>query len=329
MDCVVESMCVYVCVRVCIEPSDSLSHLFYSPLAWFDHTQTKQTTKPNNNHSAEVNFRDEAALLKTAIEQHEAELRHMESLQQDQKAVAAQIAEMESFVAHQQNALQLEARSFDFQQKQHFDRLLQAQKEFQVLQVVQLHSTLFDLVVDKRGLHYPFINEFRLAFCPKGDVEWAEINAGWSQATQLLFLIGSSLEFRTQSWRIVPLTQGAKLMHLDKNNRKQVYNMGSTRGMAGPLRAFHALLEELGRFASSHSVQQSLVGTHNASSSSSSLMSVMPFPMTRTCIGTIDLSKLPDTDDPGWSRAIHCTACNLQYLSDVASAWEKAKLIGC
>ena len=51
---------------------------------------------------------------------------------------------------------------------------------------VRLHAALFHLVVDKRGLRYPLINELRLAYRPKGDVHWKEINAAWAQATQLL-----------------------------------------------------------------------------------------------------------------------------------------------
>ena len=242
----------------------------------------------------------------------------MRSLQKDQHTLTIELNEMEASLAQQQNALQLEARSFDFQQKQHFDKLCQAHRECDDLQAVQLHSTLFDLVIDKRGLRYPLINQLRLAFCPKGDVHWREINAAWSQAAQLLFLIGSSLEFQTPSWRIIPLTSCAKIIHLDHNQKRTVSNLGGqdgrsfARGMASSLRAFNALLDELVRHALSLNVEMPQGG--------------IPFPTTRSSVGGIDLSRLPDADDAGWSRVIQYNACNLQWLSALASQWERQKL---
>lgn len=174
-------------------------------------------------------------------------------------------------------------------QKQLTSTLQAAQLEIDKLAAADL--SLFSLVIDKRGLRYPLINELRLAFSPKGDLGWEEIQAAWGQVAQLLLF----MNLQKKDWRIIPLTLCAKIIH-----EKQVYNLGNSRScMAGALKALVRMLE----------------GT-----------SKQPFPMTASTIGDVGVAQLPNTDHPGWSRVVHYLACNLQHLSATVSQERRNKL---
>ena len=113
----------------------------------------------------EAAFESEIALLLQAISQQEEELAHLKQLKKEQVAISIELDDMEANMAHEENALELEARAMSHTQNQLTKTLQTAELEIEKLAAIDL--SLFSLVIDKRGLRYPLINEFRLAFCPK------------------------------------------------------------------------------------------------------------------------------------------------------------------
>jgi hypothetical protein len=222
-------------------------------------------------------------LLLQAISQQEEELAHLKQLKKEQEAISIELDEMEVNMANEENALQLEARAMSHTQNQLTTTLQIAEVEIEKLAAIDL--SLFSLVIDKRGLRYPLINEFRLGFCPKGDLGWDEIQVAWSQVAQLLL----TMSLHSKDWRIIPLTACAKLIH-----EKRVYNLGKDMSsMSGALKSLIRML---------HSTQQAL-----------------PFQITEDRIGDVLFSQLPNNDHPGWSRVVHYLACNLEHLSNAVS----------
>lgn len=229
-------------------------------------------------------------MLQQAVAQQEEELLHLKMLKKEQDLISSQLDEVETNFAHEENTLELEAVAMSHVQNQLTSTLQAAQLEINKLAAVDL--SLFSLVIDKRGLRYPLINELRLAFSPKGDLGWAEIQAAWSQVAQLLLF----MNLQRKEWRVIPLTSCAKIIH-----QKTVYNLGKDMpSMSGALKALILMLQ------------------HTNPS--------LPFPITDHNIGDVAIAVLPNTDHPGWSRVVHYLACNLQHLSDTVSQERRDKM---
>lgn len=257
----------------------------------------------------EESFRQEIAILSATCEQHEQELAELQKVQAEQARLSKELDTVDDYLEDERNRLEIDADAFGHVQQQLSRTLGDLQREIESLSNVRLHSVLFNLVVDNRGLRYPLINELRLAYRPKGDVHWTEISAAWAQAAQLLLLVAASVKFRSKDWRIVPLTTCAKLIHIDGKHRS-VYTLGGNDRpvkMALSLRAMNALLDQLCR----HMI---LLGHDGARP--------MPYETTRNRIGRFELSQLDENNDSGWSSVVHCMASNMQWLSDRASDYE-------
>ena len=254
-------------------------------------------------------FQDEIVILHEACKQYQEELEQLKEVQRQQLVMSRQLDDMEDFVAKEQNTFELQARAFDNDISDVSHQIRTVHDEMDSLATVRLHFALFELVVDERGLRYPLINELRLAYRPKGDVQWAEINVAWSQVLKLLLLVGTSVGFRPQKWRIVPLTSCAKLMYLE-SNRREVYTMGKQH-MASSLRALTAFLDLL--------VQHIVTLLHPTTR--------IPHDMARNRIGSWDLSRIEDGDDPGWSNVIQSISLNLLWIQDQGSEWEARQLL--
>ena len=254
-------------------------------------------------------FQEEIYILNEACTQHQEELKQLKEVQRQQLVMSQHLDEMEDFVANERNTFEFEARAFDNDISDMSHQIRTVHDEMDSLAAVRLHSALFELVVDERGLRYPLINELRLAYRPKGDVQWAEINVAWSQVLKLLLLVGTSVGFRPQKWRIVPLTSCAKLMYLE-SNRREVYTMGKQH-MASSLRALTAFLDLL--------VQHIVTLLHPTIN--------IPHEMARNRIGSWDLSRIEDGDDSGWSNVIQGISLNLRWIQDQGSEWEARRLL--
>lgn len=230
-------------------------------------------------------YQSEIDMLKQEVEAREAEVEHLNSLYKDQLEITRQLDAFEEQFQLEQNALELQAKSFDDFLQQLSNELSQAQSEVDRLTAVQLPQALFDLQVDERGLRYPLINQLRLAFRPKGDVPVKEIQVAWSQATQLLLVIGTLLKYPSSDWKLVPLADCAKLIY-----RKEIYNMSP--GDCRSLIAWNALLDQVLKHACSQNYLQETKINRK----------LPPFSSSPSTIDSIELTTLDKADHVGWSH---------------------------
>jgi Apg6 BARA domain len=279
-------------------------------------------------------YLNEIELLEQACQQHREELLHLRAVQKEQALVNDEIEQQTEAMAAEQNALELEARAFDNDQEQLSRLLAECQEEIEHLSSseIRLPATLIDLSVDvERGLRYPLINDLRLAYRPKGDVHWKEIQAAWALASNLLLVVATIFDFRSQNWKIVPLSHCAKLIYCPpirpvtgegaavQNNtsksRAIVFNVGhpKTNGSKALL-TWNALLCQLIQ----HVVHKNTLSVQNGIADAAEIP-VVPFEILPTNIGGISLTRLNENDDSGWSHVIHYMASNLLWLSNCAS----------
>lgn len=282
-------------------------------------------------------FLNELELLESACQQRRDELSHLRALHREAAILDLDLERRQEAVAEEQNALELEARAFDNDQERLSRALAEIQDEVERLSssAVRLPAALLHLQVDsERGLRYPLINELRLAYRPKGDVQWKEIQAAWALAAHLLLVIATLFEFQSQHWRIVPLSHCAKLIYqpptherhgsctagVETNEGKPqavVLNLGhpKTNGSKALL-AWNALLCQVLQ----HVTAKMGVACESGILDSAEVPTA-PFEISPTTIGGISLAKLDESDDGGWSRVIHFMASNLLWLSESASTY--------
>jgi hypothetical protein len=244
-------------------------------------------------------YQSEIDMLKQEAEARQAELEHLNSLYKDQLEITRQLDTFEEQFQLEQNALELKAQSFNDFLQQLSKQLSQVQSEVDRLSIVQLPQALFDLQVDERGLRYPLINQLRLAFRPKGDVPVKEIQVAWSQATQLLLIVGTLLKYPSSDWKLVPLADCAKLIY-----RKEIYNMSP--GDCRSLIAWNALLDQVLKHACSQKyLKETRTTTH-----------LPPFTSSASTVGTIELTTLDKADHVGWSHVSVdiCSVCIMDSL---------------
>ena len=304
--------------------------------------------------STEEAFRNEIALLEEACQQHRDELLNFRALQREQKQMELELDRVHDAIAQEQNALELEARAFDNDQEQLSRALLEIQDEVERLSSpkICLPSTLWHLQVDmERGLRYPLINQLRLAYRPKGDVQWKEIQAAWALAAQLLLSIGTLFQFQSQNWKLVPLSHCAKLFYYPPdrgaandnnshahpgagpaNNQQQqqhhrppvVFNLGHPKtNQNKALLTWNALLCQMIQHVNSEMNVAVDLGILDAAD----VPPPVPFDITPTTIGNTSLTQLDENDDGGWSRVIHFMSSNLLWLSDCASTFVRQQVV--
>ncbi|CAB9503819.1 expressed unknown protein [Seminavis robusta] len=296
---------------------------------------------PNNLQMAEEAFRDEIKLLEEECRQQEAEAEHLRALKEEQMNLAKELAETEYELEVERNALELEARAFNSDQAQLFQLLDTIDAEVDKLSAdISLPSLLLDLRVDERGLRYPLINELRLAYRPKGDLKWNEVQVAWSLAAQLLLVVGTLFQYPSEQWKIVPLSHCAKLIFYSQNDndtggssdegdggqgkkRAVVYHLGHPRtNGAKAIRAWNNLLHQVILHVRRKTEDDNLErGTDSGSFPS------LPFAISPTTIGTIGLTQLDENDDAGWSRAIHLMASDLLWLSECAAIYTSQQVL--
>mmetsp|Transcript_57618 Transcript_57618/g.62242 ORF Transcript_57618/g.62242 Transcript_57618/m.62242 type:complete len:447 (+) Transcript_57618:162-1502(+) len=300
-------------------------------------TTTGQTNNNNNNnnkknnHRIEEAYQQEISMLEQEVQDRCDELFHLNEIYNEQKDIANELDLLEEGLQMEQNSLELQSEAFDNHRQVLTKTLLESQNEVDKLLCISLPRALFDLQVDHaRGLHYPLINQLRLAFRPKGDVKKQEIQVAWSQATQLLLILGTIFEYHGLDWKLVPLVDCAKLIY-----RKEIFNLAP--GDCRSLMAWNALLDQVVKHALSIvrcgvnlSLTSNRVGGSspnknrgyadiNKSNKISSTSSVPPFSSSPTMIGGTELARLEPSDDVGWSLVIHKMVSNLLWLSNRAS----------
>lgn len=243
-------------------------------------------------------YEDEIEMLVQEVQAREAELAHLHSLYKEQVEITKQLDIFEEQAQQEHNSLALQSKAFDNSAQLLSKTLSEVQNEVDRLSIVKLPLSLFDLQVDERGLRYPLINHFRLAYRAKKDVTLKEIQVAWSQATQLLLTLGTLLQYPSSDWKLVPLADCAKLIY-----RKEIFNLSP--GDCRSLMAWNALLDQVVKHACSY--------CNNKHSR------LPPFLSSPTSIGNTDLIRLDRSDDVGWSQIIHRMASNLLWLSEHAA----------
>ena len=308
-----------------------------------DEKEVDDMTLQYNLQLTEESFRQEIRALEEACHQHEIELQNLYTLRDEQIFMEQDLSDSYDHLCQVQNDLELEAIEFEHDQQQYTKNLTILQNELDAVAfntAISLPTLLYDLQVDEqRGLRFPLINDLRLAYRPKNDIQWDEIQIAWSLAAQLLLVVGTIFEFQSKHCKIIPLTQCAKLIYYpptktqinDTTNTKAatnldhhartnqiVYNLGHpSTNMKRALITWNALLCQLTQYVQ-HKMQEACeVGIFDESYKVPNL----PFPITSTKIGNIILTQLDEIDDTSWSQAIHYVASNMKWLSECASVY--------
>lgn len=267
-----------------------------------------------NLHDAEQAYLEEVSMLQQEVEARQGELAHLTMLLKEQYEISKELGIMADHVQQDQNALELRSKSFDDSTNLLYKTLIKVQTEVDELSIVRLPLSLFDLQVDERGLRYPLINQLRLAFRPKGDASDSEIRAAWSQATQLLLILGTLLQYPSSEWKLVPLADCAKLIY-----RKEIFNLKP--GDCRSLMAWNALLDQIIRHAKTIIAATTTTETpiEGRPFSDTSTPLSPPFSSSPSSIGNTELARLDRSDHVGWSQVIHRMASNLLWLSERVS----------
>mmetsp|Transcript_13031 Transcript_13031/g.32897 ORF Transcript_13031/g.32897 Transcript_13031/m.32897 type:complete len:514 (+) Transcript_13031:106-1647(+) len=275
-----------------------------------------------NNNTIEEAYQEEIAMLEREIQARSDELLHYKKIHREQTKVTCELSQLEEGLQQEENSLELQSEAFDNRRQVLTKTLAEVQNEVDKLTCVSIPRVLFDLQVDQaRGLHYPLINQLRLAFRPKGDVPAQEIQVAWSQATQLLLLLGTLFEYPGLDWKLVPLADCAKLIY-----RKEIFNL--VPGDCRSLMAWNALLDQVVKHALSLGAADHVNSTRTKSTKISSRNNdptptkptLPPYPSSPTMIGNTELARLDPIDHVSWSQVIHRMASNLLWLSNRASS---------
>lgn len=240
---------------------------------------------------------------------HMNELRHLESVLQEQVSITKALSQEEEELLRDMHALEIDTMAFQDIHRTLTRQCHEAEKEQYLLQSVQIHSILFDIKVDERGLRYPLINNLRLTHQPKG-VSWLEINAAWSQASQLVMFVGSTTKFKSKDLRIVPLVSCAKIIEISHGDKKIANHLGvdfesnarkthETENIVPSIKVFLALLYQM----SAHMLKEK-----------GKEMEKIPYEMGQYVIGPHDVRRLNERDDTSWSGVIHCMAYNMKWM---------------
>jgi hypothetical protein len=276
--------------------------------------------------AAEQAFRDEILSLQEACRLSEMELDRLDELMREQLLLKQELDREITEDAEERNLLVWDAKNFDEDQVQLTREVMQMQSMEQRLLSFKLTGTAISLKVDKdRGLRYPLINGLRLAYRPKGDLDWKEVQSAWALAGQLLYMIGNVFEVTGQQWKLVPLSDCAKLFYYPKAKLDGtqpplvVFNLGhpATKGSKALLTWNAAMSQTIVRARSvlADTPGLTILGGR-----------ALPYEMTPTTIGTLVLPKLDANDDSDWARTIHYMASNLLWLSENADAYLQDKV---
>jgi len=246
---------------------------------------------------------------------HLTESNNLDKMLREQVMFTKALSQEEDEIHRDINSLEIDAKVFQDVHRTLTRQCQEAEMEDYMLRNVRIHSTLFDIQLDERGLRFPLINNLRLTHHPKG-VSWLEINAAWSQASQLVMFVGSTTKFQSKDLRIVPLASCAKIIELSHHgdHKKVVNHLGvdfdsndrkthETEHIIPSLRAFLAFIYQM-------SVHM-LKGPLN--------LDKMPYKMgSHYVIGPYDVRKMDEKDDVGWSGVIHCMAYNMKWMAQNA-----------
>lgn len=147
----------------------------------------------NQNASSSVStlsyYQNECEMLSAALRVHEQEFILLQKRGDD-------IRNLNRTLSQQEEQLQRESRALEFtsthqmksgQLPKMTNYLQRAQEEYDAVSSIKVPWLMFDIQPQQSMINY-----LRLAHQPnaKYNIEWNEINAAWSQAAQLLYMVG-------------------------------------------------------------------------------------------------------------------------------------------
>jgi len=259
-------------------------------------------------------FHKDIELLTQLCQEHEQKLTEMTTLYQDQINLSQLLLQQEEDLLLAFNDLELKGQQFNDLNTYLMMKCLQVQREVSSLHCVQLHSSLFHISIDDRGWRYPLINSLRLSHKPKGDLAWSEINAAWSQASQLALFLGNSFHFSSPNLRIIPLSTCAKIIEFQLKGTKVIHNIGvelleslkttnqHVKGIDTIVHAIYIFYQYVNQLLKHvKQMKQHLVAP---------VLQKQP---------NKDIETLQEDNDLAWSTIIHTIAATLKWLSEHAT----------
>lgn len=275
-------------------------------------------------------YLEEISTLQDACENMEDEIRNLQAIYKDQLHTLEEL-DIANDEFHQScNDMEVQVKMFEMDQ-QLLSRTLKAlSKDMEDLEnhdIVGIPSRMYRLQVDtERGLRYPLVNDLRLAYRPKGDIQWEEIEKAWSMVLQLLLMIATAFDYDSNEWKIVPLTQASKLIHYIKDSKGQVisivHNLGTRKGNnSKAIPSFCELLYEV-----SIHVQKQLDAESTGGLLDGIQLPPLHFPVSKNMFGDVAFNHIAGDDDSGWAKLIHIIASNLLWLSNVTSIYCTEKI---
>ncbi len=314
--------------------------------------QTNYDTNSNDNTNITENeliqstiksFQNELTTMQQTYNDYQNEIQNLNELLKEQSIVSSSLIQQQNDLLLQYNQIEYDANIFNDLQCHLIQQCHIAEKEKSLLNNVNLRHVLFEITVygnnnddyneddicdrDDNQFHdsllqlYPMINNLRLAHRPKGnDIQWAEINIAWSQATQLLMYMSSNVKFVSQNYSIIPYTHCAQIIEnvyidADGNEMKKIYHhLGVnlhdidkkthyTDHIVGSIHVYFKLFHQLYVH-----VQETMIHLDIDFNS-------VPYIMSEDQIGLYDLRYIDENDETSWRNAINCIVSNLKWLS--------------
>jgi hypothetical protein len=239
--------------------------------------------------------------------------------------LANQLTQQEEQLLYEFHSLEIESKAFQSEHRRLTIQCHAAEKERYYLEHVSLHSAMFHIIVDNQGgsRSFPLINDLRLTYRPKGDVQWDELNLAWSKVVHLIMSIASSVGFQSANLRILPLVSCAKIIDVKHNSdngiEKKVYNLGLDKTSMD--RKTHKTENIISGITALHALLFQIMNHFNDRMDFSNIKSQIPYDIHAHTVGRFDLrpnlnSHHRDYEDVKWSGIVHCIASNLKWLSD-------------
>jgi len=295
-----------------------------------DGTQTIYDSGKNNEQAMSF-IQEEIKNLELALQQQQSLSQHLTSLLIEQENRASNLNLEEDFLMRQMNDLELQTRNLQGKSREMATKCLNTLHEKELLMSTKINSvhfliTNFHKDIEKNpdlsriilASNFPLINGLRLTHKASVDVHWNEVHAAWSQVAQLLLFAGGILNYSSDEYRIIPLTNYAKIIQINSKKKKIEHALGqemNTKRTASRKKSHN----EMGSLPNSliplnHFLYQLIdcALKHKGGAN----LEPLPFQILPTSIGKIDLTTLnKDGDDEAWFYVVNGIAATLEWLS--------------
>lgn len=185
-------------VEINIHQLQHESEIYKATLLKQQQQQYNTATTNTTNAATLAYYKKEHDILSASVRVHEQELGLLQNKWDT-------ITKVDRMLSQQEEQLQKEYRNLEFTNLQQMmaaklpkvtNYLQRAQDEYDAISSIKLPFMLFDILPQ-----YSMINYLRLAHKPNSQkhLKWEEINVAWSQAAQLLYMVGGRSPSRLHS----------------------------------------------------------------------------------------------------------------------------------